>query len=633
MKTSYLTNRVKDEVLVEYIEKLQKNSIGTTEMVSVKESYHRILAHAVYAKRSSPHYNASAMDGIAVVASTTFHATSTTPVRLTSQQYEVVDTGDQIPKGKDAVIMIEDVTYEGEEVILYAAASPWQHIRMIGEDLCFQDMIAPSYTKITPATMGALLAGGVREVEVLKKLVVGIIPTGDEIIDSDQEPKDGEIIDFNSTIFKGMLYDYDCDVICYDIVIDNKDKIKESINSALIECDMVLVNAGSSAGRDDYTSTIINELGEVVCHGIAIKPGKPTILGIIDHKPVIGIPGYPVSGVIVMREIVKHVIESYYHIELQEEEKINATMSRAYSSSLKYEEYVRIQLSKQGDNYVATPLQNGAGVITSFMKANAMLCINQNKEGIASGDEIECSKLVSTSRIEDTISVVGSHDPLVDEISNLLERTSKYHMNSAHVGSMGAIMALKRGEAHMGGIHLLNTEDGSYNTSYVKKYFPNDDVAIIKGVKRAQGLMVPKGNPKNIKSIDDLTRDGISYVNRQKGSGTRILIDYLCEQRNIDTRTIYGYDHEEFSHSAVAAQISSGDADCGLGIQSAANMFGLDFILIDYEEYDFIVKKEDLEKKEMKEVLNVLRSDELKAKIEQMGGYQIEDIATVLGGK
>ncbi|MFV0379989.1 MAG: molybdopterin biosynthesis protein [Anaerorhabdus sp.] len=630
MKTSYLTNKAKDTALKEYILKLSNYKLDQ-EIINVKDSYHRILADAVYAKRSSPHYNASAMDGIAVVASTTFHATSTTPIILTNEQYIIVDTGDKIPEGMDAVIMIEDVTYDGTNVILYAAASPWQHIRLIGEDLCFKDMIAPSYTKITPYTMGALLSGGIREVQVLKRLKVAIIPTGDEIIDSSKEPKDGEIIDFNSTIFKGLLYDYDCDVINYDIVKDNKDAIKDNISKAVNECDIVLVNAGSSAGRDDYTSLIIKELGEVVCHGIAIKPGKPTILGIVNKKAVIGIPGYPVSGVIVMREIVKKVIESYYHISLNEEDTISAKISRAYPSSLKYEEFVRVQLSKQNGSYVATPLQSGAGVITSFIKANALLKIPQNSEGIKMSETVQLTKLVSTATIDNTIAIVGSHDPLIDELADMLKKESNFQISSAHVGSMGAIMGLKRDEALIGGIHLLDVDDGSYNSNHVKKYFPNNDVIIIKGVKRAQGLIVSKGNPKNIKSIQDLSKDNISFVNRQKGSGTRILLDYLCSKNNVLSSTIYGYEHEEYTHSAVAAQVASGVCDCGLGILSAANMFDLDFIHIDYEDYDFIIKKENLNTTQIESIIKILKSETFKNRIEAIGGYKFEKIGTIEG--
>lgn len=624
MKYEYLTNVPLDKAVEDYLQVLKDNGLSPQkETINVADSLGRITYDALYAKISSPHYNASAMDGIALMAKDTFHATETTPVVLTHNQYTVVDTGDPLPEGCDCVVMIEDVIYEGNNAKLISAATPWQNVRQIGEDICSGDMLLPAYTQITPYSIGAMLAAGILKVDVIKKPIVGIIPTGDEIVLPCDDPKPGDIIEFNSSIFGAMLTQWGCEPKVYGIVKDKKDLLKAALEKALSECDMVIINAGSSAGRDDYTSTIIGEIGTVLYHGIAIKPGKPTILGYSQNKPIMGVPGYPVSGIIVLITMLKPVIEAVLKIKLDRNEFAEATIGKHINTSLKYEEFIRVQLGKTQDKLTAVPLSRGAGVVSSFVKADGLICIPQDSEGVEAGDKIRVEMLKNSEDIANTIVVIGSHDPLIDEISNFLRKKgSESFVSSSHVGSSGGIMAIKRGEAHIGGIHLLDEETGTYNIPYLKKYFPNNDAVLIHSVYRQQGLMVAKGNPKNIKAISDLAKEGISYVNRQKGSGTRILLDYLLKQDNIAPQTIYGYEREEFTHTSVAAQIASGSGDCGMGIYSAAKIYGLDFIPICNEQYDFLTTKDNLELPILKEFIDVLKSKEFTDRMIEMGGYE-----------
>ncbi|MBO7319440.1 MAG: molybdopterin biosynthesis protein, partial [Clostridia bacterium] len=524
MKHNYLNNTPLDKAKNEYLSHLKDRGFSyKTEAVSSVNSYGRVLSDAVYAKICSPHYNASAMDGIAVKASDTYGASESTPLVLTDDMYTVVDTGDPIPDGKDAVIMVEDVTEtEKGNVSIISAAHPWQNVRQVGEDICMGDMIAPSFTKVTPSLCGAFLAGGVLETKCIKKPVFGIIPTGDEIVSPKENPDKGEIIEFNSAIFSAMLCEWNADCKVYPIVKDKKDLLKDVISKASEECDAVLVLAGSSAGRDDYTSTIIKELGEVVFHGLAIKPGKPAVLGNIGNVPVIGLPGYPVSAIVVMEEIVKSVVRQYYKKEQITEQYVKATLGKRVVSSLKYQEFVRVTLGKSGDILTAVPLSRGAGVITSFTKADGILTIPQDSEGFDAGEDVEIRLLKPIAQIESSLIIIGSHDPLIDELSNMIKKDNPaFNLTSSHVGSMGAITALKSKQAHLGFIHLLDTETGEYNSSYVKKYFPDGGVKLVKGIGRVQGLMVKKGNPLGIKEFKDITKG--RYVNRQLGSGTRIL--------------------------------------------------------------------------------------------------------------
>lgn len=627
MGFEYLTNVPLDEARGEYLARLQENGFaGQTELVSVQNAFGRITARAVYAAICAPHYAASAMDGIAVHAKDTFGATETTPVRLTPQQYMVVDTGDPVPEDCDAVIMVEDIVRgEDESVTIYAAAAPWQHIRQIGEDICAGEMILASYMEVTPAAIGAMIAGGVLEIEVIKKPVIGIIPTGDEIVAPCADPKPGDILEFNSSIFSAMVQEWGAEAKTYPIVPDRFDAIREMVAGAADECDIVLLNAGSSAGREDYSVSVIRELGDVVYHGIAIKPGKPAILGLRGAVPILGVPGYPVSGIIVIEELLKPLVAEWFHSNMAPAQLATATLTRPVVSGLKYQEFVRVRMGEVGGKLTASPLSRGAGVVSSFMKADGILEVPQGTEGYEAGEEVQVRLLSTPEKLQNTLVVIGSHDPLLDEVADMMHRADPtVFMSSSHVGSMGGIMAIRRGEAHAGGCHLLDTETGVYNLSFLKKYFPNGGIRLVRCVGRQQGLMLAKGNPLDIKGFADIAKNGVRYVNRQKGSGTRVLMDYLCEQYAVNVSDIYGYEREELTHTSVAAQIANGSADAGMGIYSAAQLYDLDFLPICIEEYDLIIPDHAWETPVVQQLIATLKSPAFREKMLAMGGYTVD---------
>ena len=627
MGFEYLTNVALDQARSDYLALLTENGFDSAyEMIPVYSACGRVTARAVYANICAPHYAASAMDGIAVNARDTFGATETTPVTLTEHQYTVLDTGDPIPEGCDAVIMVEDVVKNGGgSVTIHAAAAPWQHIRQIGEDICAGEMILPSYMTVTPAAIGAMIAGGVLEIEVIRKPVIGIIPTGDEIIPPCTDPKPGDIMEFNSSIFSAMVGQWGAQAKTYPIVPDKFDEIRAMVAKAADECDIVILNAGSSAGREDYSAKVIRELGQVLYHGIAMKPGKPAILGYRGAKPILGVPGYPVSGIIVIEELLKPLVDHWLKVSAQPRQYATAILTRPVVSGLKYQEFVRVRMGYVGDKLMASPLSRGSGVVSSFMKADGILEIPQGTEGYEAGSEVEVRLLSPLSKLENTLVAIGSHDPLLDELADMMHvGDSSVYMSSSHVGSMGGIMAIRRGEAHAAGCHLLDTESGEYNIAFVKKYFPNGGVKLVRCVGRQQGLMVQRGNPLAIKEFADIARNGLRYVNRQKGSGTRILTDYLCKQNDLDTAAIYGYDREELTHTSVAAQIVSGSADAGMGIYSAAKLYDLDFIPICIEEYDLLIPDHVWDTEYVQRLLETLKSDAFREKILAMGGYTLD---------
>ncbi len=622
MKHNYLSNTPLDEAAEKYFSLIRSHGFcSASEKVRAGKSHGRILSEAVYAKICSPHYNASAMDGIAVLASDTFGAAEQSPLTLAADKFVEVDTGDALPDGKNAVVMVEDVSENADgSVTLISPVHPWQNVRQVGEDICMGDMIAYSGTKVTPSLCGAFLAGGIGSVTVVKKPVFGIIPTGDEVVAPKETPQKGEIIEFNSSIFSSMLSEWNAESVVYGIVPDKKKLLTQAVEKAASECDAVLVLAGSSAGRDDYTYDIISSLGEVCVHGIAVKPGKPAILGIIGDKPVVGLPGYPVSAIVIMEEIVKKIVDIYYGKKQTEENTVTAVLGKRVVSSLKYKEYVRVTLGNVGGTLTAVPLPRGAGVVTSFTKASGILEIDQNSEGIEAGEIVTVRLLKEKKEIENSLIITGSHDPIIDEIADMLRKNdNSVGIVSSHVGSMGAIAAIKAGQAHMGAIHLLDEESATYNIPYIKKHFPDGGVVLKRGVNRIQGLMVQKGNPKNISSFKDIA--GCRYVNRQRGSGTRILCDFLVKKFNLDAGEISGYNNEEFTHTAVAALINAGNADAGLGIYSAAKMYDLDFIPICNEEYDFLINEEYYNSPQVQAFLSVLDSEDFYIRLQELGGY------------
>lgn len=627
----YLSNIPLQEGIEKYCKFLDINKVRDTEYIDVEKSLNRMSSEAIYANLSAPFYNCSAMDGIAVKAESTFLANEQNMIMLEeSKDYIVVDTGDPIPKEFDAVIMVEDLLEkEDNSVKIIKPAIPWQHIRCLGEDVVEKEMIIPSFHTIRPQDIGSMISGKIDKIQVFKEFKVGIIPTGTELIDRHETPKIGDIIEFNSRLFEGLILEYEAVPIIYPIVEDNYEKIKTSVLRALEECDMVLINAGSSQGREDFTYDIIEELGEVCIHGLAIKPGKPAILGKINNKAVVGIPGYPVSAWVVMENIVKPVIRKSIYKEVKEKEKIEATLSKRVMSTLKYEEFVRVKLGLINNKYVATPIKRGAGTITTLVNADGVIRIPQNVEGINEGEKVDIELLKDISEINNTIISIGSHDIVMDIINDELIKESfgKVHLSSTHVGSFQGLLSIIKGESHIAPIHLFDVESETYNIPFINKYV-EEDVALIKLVKRTQGIIVKKGNPLNIKSVNDLIN--VRYINRQKGSGTRILFDYLLKKNNINKDDINGYEREEFTHMSLAKAIENGDADCGLGVYSAAHIFDLDFIPICEEEYDLLLKKDMLNSEYINSLLCTINKESFINKVKSLGGYNLENMGEVV---
>ena len=625
----YLNTISVEEAYDKYYSVLKEKNILTynAEEVSTADSLSLFTSEAIYAKCNSPLFNASAMDGICVESKKTKNASEENPVILKlGVDYMIVDTGDAIKAPFDAVVMAEDVIEIDDETIkLIAPVSGWENIRPIGEDIVVGEMILESNHKIKPIDIGALIAGGISKIKCHKKKTVGIIPTGDEIIDIKDAKKEGDIIDSNSYMIKALVEESYGIAKRYDIVKDDYDKIKKQLQQSIKENDITIINAGSSAGTEDYTVHILRELGDVIVHGVSMKPGKPVILAIVDNKPVIGLPGYPLSAYLAFDLFVKPMLTH----KIEDNEEIDAISSKRLVSSLKYREYVRVKVGKVDDKYICAPLNRGAASQMSMVRADGILIIPQNSEGIEASEVSKVKLLKNKSSLDKTLVSIGSHDILMDIVSDIMaKKYDNITLSSTHVGSMGGLLALKRGETIIAPTHLLNENNGVYNIDIIKEIFGEGKVSLIKGFNRIQGLMIKKGNPLNIIGIEDLTK--CKFVNRQRGAGTRVLLDYKLKTMGIDPKDIDGYDKELSTHMAVAASVSSPYADCGMGVKSAADSMGLDFIEVDVEEYDFAILTKNLQDEKVKRFIEVIQSDELQNKLKEIGGYGFTQVGKIV---
>ena len=605
------------------------------ELVSVDAALGRVTARPVWAALSNPHYNAAAMDGIAVRAEDTRAASETAPVRLRArEQFQWVDTGDPILAPFNAVVMLEHLYPVGEEEIeIHAAVPPWHHVRAMGEDMVATELILPEGHTLTPADLGAIAGCGLGAVEVRQRPRVAVIPTGSELVPPGSAVKPGEIIEFNSLMLCGMVREWGGEANRTGIVPDDFAAIRAAVEEAVATHDVVVINAGSSAGSEDFTAAIVRELGELLVHGIAIRPGHPVVLGIVRGRPVIGIPGYPVSAVITCDLLVKPILYRLEGRAVPGRPTLTATITRKILSPLGEDEFLRVKVGRVGNKVVATPLSRGAGVIMSLVRADGIVRIPRFSEGVHAGATVTVELLRRPEEIEKTIVAIGSHDLTLDLLASLLRRSHPdLHLSSTNVGSLAGLLALKRAEAHMAGSHLLDEETGEYNLPYVARLLPGEKVVVLTLVHRDQGLILPKGNPKGITTLLDLAREGVAFVNRQKGAGTRILLDYRLKQLGIDPTRITGYEREEYTHLAVAAAVKAGVADVGLGILGAARALDLDFVPLLKERYHLIIPEPHYRDPLLRPLLDLISSDGFTKEVEALGGYDTSETGRVVNG-
>jgi len=636
------------ETLIDALENIhQWQLIGKEEIPLDEKAIDRILVEPLWAQISSPHYHASAMDGFALRAEETTGAMPTTPVDLKmGEQAMYVDTGDPLPAWANAVVPIEqaepvdidghplEMTRKPHTIRLRAALTPWMHVRPMGEDIVATQLVLPAGHKLRPVDLGAIAGAGFEKINVARKPLVGINPTGTELVPIGTKVKPGDIIEYNSVVLAAQVTGWGGTPKRYDIVPDIYEQIKAQVKQAAAECDLVLVNAGSSAGSEDFTARIVEELGEILFHGVAVRPGHPVIAGIIHDEetgkatPIIGTPGYPVSAALTGEIFIQPILNRWLGLPPHTPEVIDAKVTRKVTSPGGDDDYIRVVLGKVGDEMLAAPLSRGAGVITSLVRADGIMLLPRGVQGVEAGTHVKVRLYRPQSELGETIYCIGSHDMSLDLLAQELAQMGR-RLVSANVGSLGGLMAVKRGETHLAGTHLLDPETGTYNISYINQYLPNVPVLLITWVEREQGLMVLPGNPKGIHSLQDLVRDDVRFVNRQRGAGTRVLLDYHLKSEGLDVNQIKGYNQEEYTHLAVAAAVLSGRADCGLGVTAAARALNLDFIPLYSERYDLCIPRDFAQSDLLKPVFAMMENPDFHKKIAEMPGYGVERMGEI----
>ncbi len=634
--------------------------LGVEEIPLDENAIGRVLAEAVFARISSPHYHASAMDGFAVHHRATEGAQPNTPVTLPYRSEvggaQYVDTGDPLPEWANAVIPIENVEPLDDQgqpagklrspraIRIRAAVTPWSHVRPLGEDMVATQLVLPGGHRLRPVDLGALAGSGSSSVRVVRKPRVAVLPTGTELVPVGTAVERGDIIEYNSLVLAAQVNSWGGQAERYPITPDQFELICQKVQEAADHSDLVLLNAGSSAGAEDFSARVVETLGHLFVHGVAVRPGHPVILGMIRRTeqaaeggevPIVGVPGYPVSAALTGEIFVAPLIARWLGQQTADPAIVQATLTRKITSPAGDVDYMRVAVGKVGARMLAAPLSRGSGVISSLVKADGIAILPAGVQGLPAGANIEVRLYTPAADLEKTIFAIGSHDISLDLMAQFLAQRSR-RLSSANVGSQGGLVALRRQEAHLAGSHLLDPETGEYNISYIRQYLPNIAVKLITLVNRQQGLMVKRDNPLRILSLEDLARAEVAFINRQRGAGTRVLLDYELGKMGIDPANISGYNQEEYTHLAVAAAISSGRADCGMGIAAAAQALELDFVPLFEERYDLVIPLEHYESGLLQPLLELLNNGKYQRAVADMPGYDIrpmgaEVIIPVLG--
>jgi len=610
-----------------------------SEEIPIDDALDRVTAEPVFAKISSPHYHAAAMDGICVRAEDTFGATEFAPKKLRplagedyAGVFQYVDTGNAIPLWANAVVMIEKVHQLDNAVVeIFDSVAPWNHVRLVGEDVVATEMLLPRAHRLRPYDLGALLAAGHTKVKVKEKPRVAILPTGNELIAPGDEPVPGAVIEFNSSVLGGFVREWGGAPVRTARVGDDPKELGAALRRALNNNHIAAIIAGSSAGEHDFTAEVIAREGFLLAHGIDVMPGKPAVLGIVDGKPVIGIPGYPVSAIVIAREFLRPIIEKLLGVAPGAPPMVRAIVPKKIPSHLGLEELVRVHLGRVEDKLIAAPLGRGAGVITTMVHADGLMRIPSLVEGINAGEEMEVELLRPLADIENTILAIGSHDLAIGILEDRLKLAYPEHKIAAtNVGSLGGLFALQRRETHIAGCHLLDPDTGAYNIPDIKRMIRETPRVLVHLARREQGLIVRRGNPKKILGLEGLARRDVMFVNRQPGSGTRVLLDYELKRLQIDPAGIRGYERDEFTHMAVGVAVASGLADAGLGVRSAANALDLDFLRVGEEQYDLVFLRSFFESKKGVRLLETIRSTGFKDAVRELGGYDTSRSGEIL---
>ena len=630
MTRRYLKTITREEAVKRVLEHV--NPLDTEEYLPTHQCRGRVTTKPVYALSSNPPFICSAMDGYAIDFEKTLEADVTRPVTFEKGSEAVsVNTGDPMPVSANAVIMREDVEEDSGRITIRRPVYPWQNVRMVGEDIIEGDMLAPTNHRIRAFDVGMYLSGGVKALFVRKRPTCLIVPTGKELMDPYEE-RAGQapprLIDFNSYTLSVLAEEMGFQATQSGIVWARGD-LSTLLEKAAKEYDVILINAGSSAGSEDFTEDVIGEQGAVIFHGVSMMPGKPVMFGVVRGTPVFGIPGYPVSAVLGFKAFLEPLYEKLTGTRLVRR-RITCITPYKVPSRIGVEELIRVKSYQQGGRLLYVPPAEGRVRFLLHGEGGRDHYHPGARRGLRRGRGDPCELMVQVDVLGQRIHVVGSHDLSLDFLRDMMKmRNPDIDLMSTHVGSLSGILAVRKGIADLCTTHILDETERVYNIPAILKYMPDRPWSLIHIAKRMQGLLVRKGNPKDIRDVTDLRRSDILFVNRQSGSGTRILFDALLKEKGIPRGAIRGYDREESTHTAVGVLVKEGIADAGIGIYAVSKLFSLDCIPIMEEDYDLLVAGEFMKDVRFTRLMELIRSEEFRKRLDEIGGYNTKETGKI----
>ncbi len=611
--------------------------IQAVEKIALERALGRVLAEDVFSGVDVPGFDRAAMDGFAVTAADTFGADEQRPVRLKvvadveagdSAGYSAlagealeIATGAPMPKGTDAEVMVEYTKRNGSEVLVYRSVSPGENVTGAGSDIMTGELLLRKSERITPREVGLLAAIGLSQVSVFRKPRVAVFSSGNELIKPGDSLRFAKIYDVNGPAVSAAVAECGGEPQFLGILPDNYAAVKDSLDSALRDADIVISSGSTSSGPGDLFYRAVDDLGDpgVIVHGLTLKPGKPALLGIVRGKPIFGLPGYPTSALMIFHMLVAPIIRRLANAPEVAPVKVSAISPMKFFKARGRRELLPVQLITQPQGeLIAYPMQGGSGAVSSFSMADGFADLPATQEYVDEGERMEI-QLFGRELTPASLVVIGSHCVGLDIAFSMLKKQDRDFLGrTINVGSVGGFHAVKRGEADMAGVHLQDEASGEYNLPFLSSYGLKESAVLVRGYDREQGLIVRQGNPKKISGIRDLLRDDVRFINRNQGSGTRLLIErhltVLASSVGTDleglSMKIHGYGYEVKSHSAVAAAVKNDRADVGFGIRTVAEVPGLEFIKLDDEKYDFLIGGDRMSKKQVQAFVKLLGSKE-----------------------
>lgn len=614
-------------IINEYIDLKPKD----IEEVDLNNALNRVLAEDIYSPIDYPPFDRSSVDGFVVKSRDTVYANEYSPVKLRIKgsvepgfQPELVidngeaveiSTGAMIPRGGDSVVMIEYCERRDNYVFIYRSTAPGENINFTGSDISLGDLVLLSGTKLTPSIISLLAGLGINRVKVYGKPRVAVYSIGNELVKPGCRLETGKVYDSNSWLITTWLVNTGVEAVHRGIFRDNYSELRRVLEEDLSKYDLLITSGGTSKGISDIVYRVFNELGEpgVVIHGLRIKPGKPTVVAVVNKKLLIGLPGFPLSCYVALTRVVKPVIYKLLGLREESTRVVKARIPFRLRKPLGTTWFIPVVLIRSNNEYVAYPLTTESSSIYSITWSDGLAMLPENTDIVLENTYVDVDLTSSIENMPE-LNIIGSNDYLLTKM--LVSTGLSTRTRLIFTGSTSGWFAVKRGEADIAPTHLLDEETLVYNKSFIEKFGLTNKAVLIKGYGRLIGIVVDKGNPKNVTSIRDFLRRDIVIVNRNKGSGTRVLLDYLLKKISIEENTdfyelvsrINGYQYEVKTHTAVATAIKQGRADAGLGLGIVAEIYGLDFIPISWEEYDFLVNKNSLDKVYVKKFIETLRN-------------------------